>query len=97
MPKAYIISDVSLKDEDAAHAYRELAAASIEHHGGCYVVRGGKVSVLEGEWRPRMLVIAEFPSRDAAERWYHSPEYGKALAYRDAALDRNLILVDGVP
>jgi uncharacterized protein (DUF1330 family) len=39
----------------------------------------------------------EFPSRAAAEAWYRSAEYGKALAYRDAALDRNLILVDGVP
>jgi uncharacterized protein (DUF1330 family) len=97
VPKAYIISDVSFKNEDAAHAYRELAAASIEHHGGRYVVRGGEVSVLEGEWRPGMLVIAEFPSRDAAERWYRSAEYGKALAYGDAALDRNLIMVDGVP
>jgi uncharacterized protein (DUF1330 family) len=53
VPKAYIISDVSLKDEDAAHAYRELAAASIEPRGRRYAVRGGKISVLEGEWRPR--------------------------------------------
>ena len=97
MPKAYIISDVSFKNEDVARAYRELAAPSIEHHGGRYVVRGGEVSVLEGEWRPRMLVIAEFPGRDAAERWYRSAEYGKALAYRDAELERNLIMVNGVP
>jgi uncharacterized protein (DUF1330 family) len=96
MAKTYVISDVTLRNANAANAYRERAAASIVHHGGSYVVRGGEVTVLEGEWRPRMLVIAEFPSRAAAEGWYRSAEYGKALAHRDAALDRNLIMVDGV-
>jgi uncharacterized protein (DUF1330 family) len=97
MPKAYVISDVTLKDDDAARAYSELAAAWITLHGGRYVVRGGELTVFEGDWRPKLLVIAEFPSRAAAEAWYCSAEYGKALAHRDAALDRNLILVDGIP
>jgi uncharacterized protein (DUF1330 family) len=97
MVKAYVMSDVTVRDNDAVEAYREAAAASIARHGGRYVVRGGDLTVLEGQWRPRMLVIAEFPSLAAAEIWYRSPEYARALAYRDAALDRNLILVEGVP
>lgn len=63
----YVISDVTLRNNDAAKAYRELAAASIEQHGGRYVVRGGEITVLEGDWRPQMLVVAEFPSRAAAD------------------------------
>jgi len=55
------------------------------------------VTDLEGDWRPKMLVIAEFPSRAAAEAWYRSPEYARALAHRDAALDRNLIMPEGIP
>ena len=97
MVNAYIISDVTLKNADAAKTYREAAAASIAHHGGRYVVRGGEVTVLEGDWRPTMLVIAEFPSREAAEAWYRSPEYARALEHRDAALDRYLIMAEGVP
>ncbi len=96
MAKTYIISDVTFKDKEALSAYRELAAASIAHHGGHYVVRGGQVTVLEGDWRPSLLVIVEFPNRAAAENWYRSPEYAKAHAYRDAALDRNLLLLEGV-
>lgn len=96
MSKAYIISDVTFRDEDAVNAYRELAAASIEHHGGRYIVRGGQVTALEGKWHPSILIIVEFSSRAAAEAWYHSPEYAKALDHRDAALDRNLIMVDGI-
>jgi uncharacterized protein (DUF1330 family) len=55
------------------------------------------VTFLEGDWRPQMLAIADFPSRAAAETSYRSPEYARALAHRDAALDRNLILVEGAP
>ena len=43
MPKAYIISDVTLRNNDAAKAYREAAAELIVHHGGRYLVRGGEV------------------------------------------------------
>jgi len=97
MAKVYVISDVTLKDNDAAKSYREAAAASIAYHGRRYVVRGGDVTVLEGDWRPKMLVVAEFPSRAAAEAWYRSPEYARAVAHRDAPLDRNLIMAEGVP
>jgi len=36
------------------------------------------------------------PDRAQAWAWYRSPEYAAALHFRDAALSRNLILVDGV-
>ena len=94
--KAYVVSDVSLKDPEAVRAYRERAAASIEQYGGRYLVRGKGITPIEGHWSPEMLVIVEFPDRERAERWYHSAEYGAALEYRDRALSRSLIIVDGV-
>ncbi len=93
---AYIISDVTIRDRAAIDIYRERAAASIKKHGGRYLVRGGEIEVLEGEWRPRMIIIAEFPDTDRARAWYRSPDYAAALEVRDQALSRNLILVDGI-
>jgi uncharacterized protein (DUF1330 family) len=93
---AYIISDVTFRDQEALESYRSLAAASIISRGGHYVARGGAIDVLEGDWRPRTVIVVEFPDMDTARAWYASPEYGEALAFRDEALSRNLILVDGV-
>jgi uncharacterized protein (DUF1330 family) len=94
---AYVISEVEVRDPALAARYRELAAASIEAYGGRYVVRGAQPDALEGEWPPaRRLVIVEFASREQAERWYRSEEYAQALALRDA-LDRRLIIADGLP
>ena len=94
---AYVISDVSARDQAALETYRTRAAASIARHGGRYVVRGGLIEPLEGSWKPRMIVIVEFPDMESARAWYRSADYAEALAVRDAALERDLILVDGVP
>jgi len=93
---AYLMSDVSPRDAEAFEAYRTRAAESIALYGGRYVVRGGDVELLEGDWQPRAIVIVEFPSMEQARRWYRSPEYAAALTLRDKALSRNLILVDGI-
>jgi uncharacterized protein (DUF1330 family) len=93
---AYIISDVSVKDQEAFQHYRTRAAESIRRYGGRYLARGGAIEKLEGGWIPDTIIVVEFPSAKRAREWYRSPEYAAALAFRDEALTRNLILVDGV-
>ena len=94
---AYVISDVSTRDRVAFETYRTRAAESIARHGGRYIVRGGAVETLEGDWQPRTIVIVEFPDLEHARNWYRSRDYAEALEVRAQALERNLILVDGVP
>ena len=93
---AYLISDVTVRDPTAFGRYRTRAAASIEAFGGRYIIRGGEITVLEGQRHPSALVIVEFPDQATVKRWYASKEYALALEVRDQALTRNLILVDGV-
>jgi uncharacterized protein (DUF1330 family) len=93
---AYVISDVTIRDEETMEIYRTRAAAPIAAHGGRYLVRGGEVETLEGNWKPGPLIVVEFPNIEAARRWYRSNEYAAALEVRDTALSRNLILVDGI-
>ncbi|WFP75206.1 DUF1330 domain-containing protein [Mesorhizobium sp. WSM4906] len=93
---AYVISDVTIRDAEAFESYRTRAAASIAEHGGRYLVRGGQVETLEGNWKPGPLIVVEFPDIETARRWYRSAEYAAALEVRDAALSRNLILVEGI-
>lgn len=92
----YIISDVTIRDAEAIASYRSRAAASIAQYGGRYLLRGGKVETLQGTWSPNPIIIVEFPDPERARAWYRSPEYAAVLEVRDAALSRNLILVEGV-
>jgi uncharacterized protein (DUF1330 family) len=94
---AYVISDVAPRDPALFAQYRALAQESIARYGGRYIVRGGAVEPLEGGWTPQAIVVVEFPSLERAREWYRSPEYAAALKVRGDALDRRLILVEGVP
>jgi uncharacterized protein (DUF1330 family) len=94
---AYVISDVELHDAGLVERYRALAQASIARYGGRYIVRGGAVEPMEGDWEPKYLVIVEFPDMDRARQWYRSEAYAEALTVADRALSRRLIFVEGAP
>ena len=94
---AYVISEVEPRDAALFERYRVLAAATIEHYGGRYIVRGGAAECIEGGPPVKTLVIVEFPSMARAREWYRSPEYSEALKLRAGALERRLIFVEGVP
>ena len=72
---AYLISQIEVHDPQGYEEYRKLVGASLAKYGGKFVARGGKVDVLEGNWRPKRVVICEFESLARAREWYDSPEY----------------------
>ena len=92
---AYVISEVEPRDAALFAQYRALAAASIERHGGRYIVRGGAAECVEGGPPVKTLVIVEFPDMARAREWYASPDYAEALKVRPGALERRLVFVEG--
>jgi uncharacterized protein (DUF1330 family) len=94
--KAYAIAAETIKDQTMFDKYRKEVAATLVPFGGQFVVRGGNLTVLEGEWPHPRLVVIEFPSRAAAEDWYRSAEYQKVISLRLNSCVGNLIIVDGL-
>jgi uncharacterized protein (DUF1330 family) len=94
--KGYIFAEVEITNPDGYKAYTQQVPATIEKYGGRFIVRGGAAEPLEGDWPKVRRVLLEFPSVDAARRWYRSPEYEKPLALRKANSNGRLILLEGV-
>ncbi|MBV8815978.1 MAG: DUF1330 domain-containing protein [Verrucomicrobia bacterium] len=93
---AYVISEIKeVVDNALMEKYRSLAQAAIARYGGRYLVRGGALEILEGDWPTGRLVVVEFPTTEQAKKWYHSSEYAEALEVSRAALKRRMILVEG--
>jgi uncharacterized protein (DUF1330 family) len=92
----YVIAEVEVQDAALFEEYRKLVPATIAAHGGRYLVRGGATETKEGNWAPKRLVVLEFPSAEAARRWYHSPEYAPALAMRLKAAKSRVLIAEGV-
>ena len=75
--------------------YRKAVPATIEAFGGKFIARGGSLTLLEGEWKHPRVVIIEFPSREAAEAWYASPEYRTIIGLRLDSTAGDLIIIEG--
>jgi uncharacterized protein (DUF1330 family) len=95
MPKAYWIAHVSVMDPDQYKFYAEAAPIAFAKYGAVILARGGDYEQMEGEGRPRNVVI-EFPSLQAAKDCYRSAEYQAAKAKRKGAGEADIVLVEGV-
>jgi len=95
MPKGYIVGRIEVIDALKYAAYIPLATAAMQAHGGVVLSRGGRYTALEGEARSRNVLV-EFPSFEAAEAYFHSPDYSLARAQRAGAATVDIIVVEGV-
>jgi uncharacterized protein (DUF1330 family) len=93
---AYIIANVEVTDAATYERYRRDVLATIEHYGGRFLVRGGAVDALEGDFVPKRIVVLEFPSLQRAKAWWDSPEYRPLRALRQSASRGDLFVVQGV-
>lgn len=93
---AYLIVDNVITDSKAYDDYRRQAVPLVARFGGRFLVRGGPISHLEGDWKPQRLVLIEFPSMDALRAWYDSPEYAPMRALRQAASTGSVVVAGGV-
>jgi uncharacterized protein (DUF1330 family) len=93
--KAFLIVTLTVHDEAMLAEYREEVGNTAKPFGGQFLAAGGKTTVLEGQWQP-VTVVVEFPSRDAAARWYESAPYQKIIELRLNSTSGNLAIVDGV-
>lgn len=90
---AYWIAHITVTDEAGYGEYLKRATSAVERHGGRFLARGGRHVTKEGRDHPRNVVV-EFPSLEAAEGCYDSPDYQDALRYARKAAERHLSIVE---
>lgn len=92
---AYVIVEARVHDLETYRPYMAASPGAVAASGGRFLVRGGKVTVLEGDWQPERVVVAEFDDLDAARSWYASDAYQAAKALREGAADLQMFAVAG--
>jgi len=93
---AYIIVEVDVEDPVRYEDYKKMSPVALPKYGGRFIVRGGKVETLEGDWSPNRFVILEFPSVEQAKAWWNSPEYAPAKKLRNETAKTQMIVVEGI-
>ena len=94
--KYYAVAEIDIKDPAWIPDYVKNVTQQVERYGGRYLARTSRIEKLEGERKkPQVVVIVEWPSKEAAEAFYESPEYKPYLQSRTAGAINEFVLVAG--
>jgi uncharacterized protein (DUF1330 family) len=88
---------VRVDDVETYKKYTARTPALIQKYGGRFLVRGGEVEAIEGEPFKDRLVVLEFSSKEAAHRFYESPEYQEIIKLRHNSSESRFLLAEGTP
>ena len=95
-PHTYCSFDVhEITDPEATEKYRAGVFSTVAQYRGRYLTVGGKCAVVEGDWRPVLPVIIEFPSLEQALCWYDSTECRELKAWHLAATRGHAVFIGG--
>jgi uncharacterized protein (DUF1330 family) len=95
MPKGYVVARAKVTNATQWAAYAAKAGEAMKIYGGTPIVRGGQMTVAEGEGRARNVVI-EFADFASAKAYANSPEYAEARKLREGAGEIDIVVVEGV-
>jgi uncharacterized protein (DUF1330 family) len=95
MAKGYVIARANVTNATQWGLYAAEAFKAVVQYGGRPLVRGGAMTVAEGEGRARNVVY-EFESYEAAKAYAFSPEYAAARKLREGAGSIDIVVVEGV-
>ncbi len=93
---AYVVLEFDVKDPDQFKEYAGRSPATVEQHGGRFLVRPGEIVSLKGDAPGGPFVVLAFDSVEAAQAWASSPEYSAIVPMRDEAADVRAFIVEGV-
>ncbi len=96
MMPAYMIVIAAIADRQAfISGYGAAAAALVEQFGGRYLLRAPGAELLEGKSGDgASMVISEWPDKEAARRFWNSPQYAAAKKLREGIADCQVLLID---
>ena len=94
MPAYCLFDNLEITDPERLERYKAGVAPVVTRYGGRYVVLGGQVHRVEGEWGPTFPVLIEFPSLRKAREWYDSEEYRPWRELRQGAGRFNAVFLE---
>jgi len=94
--KYYCVVELDITDQSWVPQYIENVTKLVERSGGRYLARTANVEKIEGERKaPGVLVLLEWPSREAAITFYESDAYKPYLESRIAGARNEFLLIAG--
>lgn len=90
----WFIGQLRIHDPIGYGEYSSRVMSTFKKYGGTLICLSDAVEEVEGKWDGARTVVVKFKDRDAAMKWYDSPEYQEIIPLRKKAADGNLIIIE---
>jgi len=84
---AYLIGQISMKDQDLWRQYVAGVTKSLLPFETKIIFRGKKSAVLAGTQEHDQVVVIEFADQNSLNNWFNSERYQSLIPLRDQAAD----------
>ncbi len=92
----YFVALVDISDREEFSVYEQGFMNVFNMHGGKILAVDDNPAILEGEWRHSRTVLMSFPTAEALEHWYGSPEYQSIARHRHNASSADIVMIQGL-
>lgn len=92
---SYVVIDAEILDQKAFSEFATKIRPVVVAGGGTFLVRGGDIEVVEGDWTPQRLVVIGFDGGDAAGHFVRSAEYAALRELRSRAVRSRVLVATG--
>ena len=91
----YMIIEIKVMNHELYTRYVEEVPEIVKKYGGRYLVRGGDVIPMFGNWNPERIVIIEFETEEQLRNCFNSVEYLKIAPFRENSTITKSVIVNG--
>jgi len=92
--KVIAIIETNISDPSWIEEYTKNVTPMLSEIGARYLTRTNNIELIEGSDKPQFSVIAEFPSREVAHKFYGSEKYKPYRLERQNGSSSKFLLVD---
>ena len=91
-----MIAEIMIHDKQMYNEYVNCIQDIVLKHGGQYLVRGGNVTTIGGDWNPERVIVIKFDNLMAVKNCFSSDEYKKVAHLRENSTTSRSIIVEGL-
>lgn len=95
MAKGYIVGMITINDLDPYKPYMAQTSALVHEYGGRYLIRGGAMTIAEGDMQHDRVVVIEFDSPETVKKFYDDPRYVETRKIRQDHSTGTILHIDG--
>jgi uncharacterized protein (DUF1330 family) len=92
----YVIAEVEVNDAAAFQKYAAAVPGTLAPFNANYLVRGGKITPVEGDAPKQRFIIIAFDSAEKALAWENSPAYEAIKPIRHNSAKSRVFIAEGV-